>query len=32
MIFAGDFNVDLKKTGGWGRYEDITAAVEKAGL
>ena len=27
MIVAGDLNVNLGKEGGWGRDEEITAAV-----
>ena len=32
MIFAGDLNVNLERTGGWGRYEDIATLVAKTGL
>ena len=32
LIFAGKFNVDLEKTGGWGRDKEIAAAVVMAGL
>ena len=32
LIFAGDLNLDLERTGGWVLDEEITAAVETVGI
>ena len=32
LIVAVDLNVDLEKSGGWGRNEEIAAAVATTGL
>ena len=32
LIVTGDLNLNFQKAGGWGRYEEIAAAVTTAGL
>ena len=31
LIFAGDFNVNLERTGGWGQDKEIGAVVATGG-
>ena len=32
LIVTGDLNLDMERTGGWGRDEEIADAVATAGL
>ena len=32
LVVPGDLNVNLERTGGWGRYEDIATVGAKTGL